>query len=95
MLRWGICGGGKISHDFVVGIKTRSESEHSVVAVSTRSVDSSARFAATHNIPRYYGSYDELANDEEVRSGSSFVFPSRVYGMLTDVFNPAICRLCA
>ena len=67
MLRWGICGGGKISHDFVVGIKTRSEFEHSVVAVSTRSVDSSARFAATHNIPRYYGSYEELANDVEVR----------------------------
>ena len=74
MLRWGICGGGKISHDFVVGIKTRSESEHSVVAVSTRSVDSSARFAATHNIPRYYGSYDELANDEEVRRISIALF---------------------
>lgn len=65
-LRWGICGAGKISHDFVVGVKTTSTVNHEVVAVASRSLDSSARFAATHKIKRHYGSYEELAKDAEV-----------------------------
>ena len=66
-LRWGICGAGKISHDFVVALKTRSE--HRIVAVSARSVDSSSKFAATHDIKRFYGTYEELASDKEVLMG--------------------------
>ena len=31
-LRWGICSAGKISHDFVVGLKTLPETSHKVVA---------------------------------------------------------------
>ena len=65
-LRWGICGAGKISHDFVVGVSTRSESEHQVVAVASRSLESAAKFAGVHGIQRYYGSYEDLANDKEV-----------------------------
>ena len=66
-LRWGICSAGKISHDFVVGLKTLPETEHQVVAVAARSLDSASKFAETHSIPRHYGSYEELANDTEVR----------------------------
>ena len=65
-LRWGICSAGKISHDFVVGLKTLPETEHQVVAVAATSLDSASKFAETHSIPRHYGSYDELANDTEV-----------------------------
>ena len=65
-LRWGICSAGKISHDFVVGLKTLPETEHQVVAVAARSLESASKFAETHRIPRYYGSYEELANDTEV-----------------------------
>ena len=65
-LRWGVCGAGKISHDFIVGLKTRPTTEHSVVAVSARSIGSAAEFAALHRIDRYYGSYEELAQDDEV-----------------------------
>jgi dihydrodiol dehydrogenase / D-xylose 1-dehydrogenase (NADP) len=65
-LRWGICGAGKISSDFVVGIKTRPSSEHTVVAVAARSVESSAKFAAVHRIAKQYGSYEDLARDAEV-----------------------------
>ena len=65
-LRWGICGAGKISHDFVVGVKTRPDAEHDIVAVASRSVDSSTRFSTTHSIKKCYGSYEELAKDSEV-----------------------------
>ena len=65
-LRWGICSAGKISHDFVVGLKSLPETEHQVVAVAARSLESASKFAKNHSIPRYYGSYQELANDTEV-----------------------------
>ena len=67
-LRWGICSAGKISHDFVVGVKALPEKDHKVVAVAARSVESSSKFSQTHSIPRYYGTYEELANDSEVAS---------------------------
>lgn len=66
MLRWGICGAGKISHDFVLGLKTRPTTEQSVVAVSSRSAESAAEFASRHRVKKYYGSYEELALDHEV-----------------------------
>ena len=68
-LRWGICTAGKISHDFVVGLKTLPESEHAVVAVAAMTPGSAQRFATTHSIPRAYSeSYEELAKDPEVRN---------------------------
>ncbi len=65
-LRWGICSAGRISHDFVVGVKTLPEADHQVVAVAARSGESAAQFAGTHSIPRHYGSYAELAADGQV-----------------------------
>jgi len=60
-LRWGICSAGKISHDFVVGLKALPEADHQVVAVAARSADDAEKFAKTHSIARHYGSYQELA----------------------------------
>ena len=65
-LRWGICGAGKISHDFVVGLKTQPVTEQCVVAVSARSIDSAFEFASRHGVEKHYGSYKELAMDTEV-----------------------------
>ncbi len=66
-IRWGICSTGKISHDFVVGLKSLPESEHVLVAVgASRSLEPASRFAETHSIPKAYGSYKELAEDSEV-----------------------------
>jgi predicted dehydrogenase len=55
-LRWGICSAGKISHDFVVGLKSLPETEHQVVAVAARSLDS-----ASANLPRITPSPDTMA----------------------------------
>ena len=65
-LRWGICGSGKIAHDFVVALQSLPESQHQVVAVAARSLDSATKFAREHRIPRAYGSYENLARDEGV-----------------------------
>ena len=65
-LRWGICSAGKISNDFVVSLRTLPESDHKVVAVGARSLEAAKTFAATHSIPRAYGSYEEVAADPEV-----------------------------
>ena len=65
-LRWGICGAGRISHDFVVSLKTLPASDHQVVTVGARSLERAQQFAATHGIPRAYGSYEEVAADPEV-----------------------------
>ena len=65
-LRWGVCGAGKITHDFVIGVKTCQKSDHEVVAVASRSTESASKFAEMHDIGRIYGSYEDLAKDSEV-----------------------------
>ena len=65
-LRWGICSAGKISNKFITGIKTLPESSHQIVAVAARSLESATRLATTHNIPKSYGSYEELAADPNI-----------------------------
>ena len=65
-LRWGICSAAKISHDFIVALKTLPESSHKIVAVAARSLESATKLANTHSIPKAYGSYDELATDPDI-----------------------------
>ncbi|KAK7913471.1 hypothetical protein WMY93_013682 [Mugilogobius chulae] len=57
--RWGLCGAGKISHDFSVAMKT-------CLPETTRSLDRAQEFAKKHDIPKAYGSYEELANDPDI-----------------------------
>ncbi|XP_010766071.1 GDP-fucose protein O-fucosyltransferase 2-like isoform X1 [Notothenia coriiceps] len=64
--RWGICSAGKISHDFTVALRTLAPESHKVVAVAARDVKHAEEFAKKHNIPRVYGSYDELAKDPDI-----------------------------
>ena len=65
-IRWGILGAGKIAHDFVVALKTLPESEHRTEAVADLSGEEARQFAATHSIPRSYGSFDDLIRDENL-----------------------------
>ncbi|XP_060910216.1 trans-1,2-dihydrobenzene-1,2-diol dehydrogenase-like [Labrus mixtus] len=61
--RWGICSAGKISHDFLVALRTLTPGDHEIVAVAARNLQHAEEFAKKHKIPRVYGSYDELAKD--------------------------------
>ncbi|XP_070692990.1 trans-1,2-dihydrobenzene-1,2-diol dehydrogenase [Pempheris klunzingeri] len=64
--RWGICGAGRISNDFTVALRTLPPEEHQVVAVAARRLEDAQEFARKHNIPRAYGSYEELSRDPDV-----------------------------
>jgi len=65
-LRWGILSAGKIAHDFLVGTAVLPKDEHQVVAVAARKLESAKDFAKTHDIPKAYGSYEELVKDPEI-----------------------------
>ncbi|XP_038238187.1 trans-1,2-dihydrobenzene-1,2-diol dehydrogenase-like [Dermochelys coriacea] len=64
--RWGICSAGKISHDFLVALKTLPATEHQAVAIAARDLARAQEYAQKHRIPRAYGSYEELAQDPDV-----------------------------
>ncbi|XP_067875948.1 trans-1,2-dihydrobenzene-1,2-diol dehydrogenase-like isoform X1 [Heterodontus francisci] len=64
--KWGICGAGKISHDFMVALKTLPAADHQAVAVASRDSSRARDFAKQHQIPKSYGSYEELATDPNV-----------------------------
>jgi D-xylose 1-dehydrogenase (NADP+, D-xylono-1,5-lactone-forming) len=57
-LRWGILGPGRIAPRLVRGVGGNERSE--LVAVASRDGARAAAFAATHDIGRSFGSYDEL-----------------------------------
>ncbi|XP_042328856.1 trans-1,2-dihydrobenzene-1,2-diol dehydrogenase-like [Sceloporus undulatus] len=64
--RWGICSAGKISHDFLVALKTLPPADHKAVAIASRDLKRSQEYAQQHGICKAYGSYEELAQDPEV-----------------------------
>ena len=63
-MRWGILSTGKIARKFTEDLVIMDEAE--VVAVGSRTEASAQAFAQKHNIPRAYGSYEELVNDPDV-----------------------------
>ncbi|GBN04219.1 Trans-1,2-dihydrobenzene-1,2-diol dehydrogenase [Araneus ventricosus] len=65
--KWGVVSAGKICHDFVTAVQSIPEGgQHEFVAIAARSLASAKDFATTHNIPRAYGCYEELAKDPDV-----------------------------
>lgn len=65
-LRWGIVGAGRIAHDFTAALLS---SGCTVTAVATMNNLSHAQTFATSNsfsIPNFYGTYEELAQDDNV-----------------------------
>ncbi|KAM4703435.1 trans-1,2-dihydrobenzene-1,2-diol dehydrogenase-like [Rhinophrynus dorsalis] len=64
--KWGICSAGMITNDFVVALQTLPAQDHQTVAVAARDLKHANDFAQTHNIPRVYGSYEELAKDPDI-----------------------------
>ncbi len=62
--RWGIAGTGRIATDFVQALRQVPDAE--VVAVCSRSEATAREFALQRNIPRWHGSYEELASDPNV-----------------------------
>lgn len=63
-IRWGILGAGSIARKFATGLAAVSGSE--LIAIGSRSIDKACGFAKKHNIPKSYGSYEDMLKDPEV-----------------------------
>uniref|UniRef100_A0A2K6JMR7 Dihydrodiol dehydrogenase n=2 Tax=Rhinopithecus TaxID=542827 RepID=A0A2K6JMR7_RHIBE len=86
-VRWGIVSVGLISSDFTAVLQTLPRSEHQVVAVAARDLSRAKEFAQKHDIPKAYGSYEELAKDPNVGVDDTVTvllqYPGEVHGSFT------------
>ncbi len=63
-IRWGILGPGRIAHKLAEGLHFVDDAE--LHAVGSRAVERAEQFGAQYDIPRRYGSYEQLARDPDV-----------------------------
>jgi len=63
-VNWGIVGTGNISTQFAQGLQQVDHAR--IFAVASRNKDSAKMFAKAFDIPKYYGSYEEMAKDAEL-----------------------------
>ncbi|XP_061194134.1 trans-1,2-dihydrobenzene-1,2-diol dehydrogenase-like [Saccostrea echinata] len=66
VLRWGICGAGLISSDFVSALMAPPSDAHQVVCIGASSQQRAQSFADKFGIKTAYGSYEEVAKDPNV-----------------------------
>jgi dihydrodiol dehydrogenase / D-xylose 1-dehydrogenase (NADP) len=62
--RWGIVGAGLISSDFCTALKLAPGAK--IAAVAARSLTKANEFAAKHEIPKAYATYEALARDASI-----------------------------
>jgi predicted dehydrogenase len=62
--KWGVLAPGKMSAKFTKGLKLLDNVE--LYAVGSRDKSRAEKFAADHGYKKFYGSYEELANDKDV-----------------------------
>lgn len=63
IVRWGMIGLGEIANDFAQSFESE---QAELMAVGSRTLDKAQIFAQKHNIPKAYGSYEELYMDDEI-----------------------------
>lgn len=63
-VRWGILGPGRISRKFAAALLEAEGAK--LIAVGSRSLERARQFASEFGAARAYGSYEELAGDDEI-----------------------------
>ena len=63
-IKWGILSTGWIAHKFATALQVVDNSE--LYAVGSRNMQTAKKFAGEFNIPKAYGSYEELVSDPAV-----------------------------
>ena len=63
-IRWGIAATGGIARGFAQGLAETDDAQ--TVAVASRSAERADAFGAEFDIPHRYGSYEDLAADDDV-----------------------------
>ncbi|EMF0080149.1 Gfo/Idh/MocA family oxidoreductase [Enterococcus hirae] len=61
--QWGIIGLGNIAHEFAEHFDQETSE---LAAVASRTIDKAEAFAQRYDIPKAYGSYQEMLNDQEI-----------------------------
>ncbi|HGF7575014.1 TPA: Gfo/Idh/MocA family protein [Enterococcus hirae] len=61
--QWGITGLGNIAHEFAEHFDQETSE---LAAVASRTIDKAEAFAQRYHIPKAYGSYQEMLNDQEI-----------------------------
>lgn len=63
-VKWGIIGLGMIAHKFAEGL--RHIKSATLFAIASRDIKKAEQFSAKYKVPNYYGSYEEIAQDNSV-----------------------------
>lgn len=63
MYKYGVISTASITKRFIDGVRLAGDE---VVSIGSRDINKAREFAEANNINRYYGSYDEVYNDQEV-----------------------------
>ena len=63
-IKWGIIGTGRIARAFAEGLKSTNNGE--LHGIASRNLDSANRFAQEWDISRAFGSYQEMAEADEI-----------------------------
>lgn len=66
MVRWGILGCGKIANKFAECFSDNGISDSTLHGCAARDLSRAEIFANNHEIPKFYGSYEELVNSSEI-----------------------------
>ncbi|ENZ5599993.1 Gfo/Idh/MocA family protein [Enterococcus hirae] len=61
--QWGIIGLGNIAHEFAEHFDQETSE---LATVASRTIDKAEAFAQRYHIPKAYGSYQEMLNDQEI-----------------------------
>ncbi len=61
--QWGIVGLGTIAHEFA---ESFNQETSELTAVASRTSEKAENFAHRYNIPKAYGSYQEMLDDAEI-----------------------------
>lgn len=62
-IKWGIIGLGDIANEFAISFES---DKADLVAVASRSLDKAQLFAEKYNVPKAYGNYNEIYEDEDI-----------------------------
>ncbi|MEY8444825.1 Gfo/Idh/MocA family oxidoreductase [Enterococcus ratti] len=60
---WGIIGLGTVAHEFAENFKQETSE---LTAVASRTMEKARQFAEIYQIPKAYGNYQEMLNDEKI-----------------------------
>lgn len=65
-LKWGFSSAGRIAHDYLNAMETINNNDHQVVAISDPNTARAEELAKQFNIPKFYGSALEIAQDPNI-----------------------------